>query len=82
LPTRAITLLTEAGIETVNEVVNTSREALLNIKGMGEKSLDGFMEALMEKVEVEIEVVEEVEFVDDDEEDTPTETEEEAETDA
>lgn len=60
LPTRVVNILVENGIETVNEVVNTSRESLLNIKGLGEKLLDEFMDALNEAVEIE-EVVEEVE---------------------
>ncbi|MCF7796481.1 MAG: transcription termination factor NusA [Lentisphaeria bacterium] len=60
LPTRVVNILVENGIETVNEVVNTSRESLLNIKGLGEKSLDEFMEVLNEVVEIE-EVVEEIE---------------------
>ncbi|MCF7801176.1 MAG: transcription termination factor NusA [Candidatus Marinimicrobia bacterium] len=60
LPTRVVNILVENGIETVNEVVNTSRESLLNIKGLGEKGLDEFMEVLNEAVEIE-EVVEEVE---------------------
>jgi len=61
LPKRVVNLLVENGIETVNEVINTSREALLGIKGLGEKSLDEFMQKLMEQVEVEVvEVVEEV----------------------
>lgn len=59
LPTRVVNILVENGIETVNEVINTSRESLLNIKGLGEKLLDEFLEALHEEVEIE-EVVEEV----------------------
>jgi len=72
LPQRVVSILSENGIDTVNEVVNTSREALLSLKGLGEKSLDDFMEALMEKVEVEVEVVEELVEVDDDSEDQNT----------
>ncbi len=65
LPARGTGILQENGIETVNEVVNTSREALLSLKGMGEKTLDSFMAALMEKVEIE--VVEEVVEIEDEE---------------
>lgn len=73
LPTRVVNILVENGIETVNEVVNTSRESLLNIKGLGEKSLDEFMEVLNEVVEIE-EVVEEVEVdVATEDEETPEE---------
>jgi len=78
LPVRPVTLLVDNGIETVNEVINTSREALLEIKGMGEKTLDTFMTALMEKVEVEV-VEEVVEVVDDEEEDEKEEKTAEAE---
>jgi N utilization substance protein A len=73
LPQRVVTILSENGIDTVNEVVNTSREILLSLKGLGEKSLDDFMTALLEKVEVEVEVVEEFVEVDDDSEDQDTE---------
>jgi len=73
LPQRVVTILSENGIDTVNEVVNTSREILLSLKGLGEKSLDDFMSALLEKVEVEVEVVEEFVEVDDDSEDQDTE---------
>lgn len=59
LPTRVVNILVENGIETVNEVINTSRDSLLNIKGLGEKLLDEFLEALHEAVEIE-EIVEEV----------------------
>ena len=52
----------------MNEVVNTSKEALLSLKGLGEKSLDEFMTALMEKVEVKVEVIEEVVEIDDSDE--------------
>ena len=38
---------------------------MLTFKGLGEKSLDEFMVALMEKVEVKVEVIEEVVEVDD-----------------
>ena len=65
LPKRVVTILAENGIDTVNEIVNTSRDALLSFKGLGEKSLDEFMAALMEKVEVKVEVIEEVVEVDD-----------------
>ena len=49
--------------------MNTSRDDLLSFKGLGEKSLDDFMTALMEKVEVKVEVIEEVVEVDDGSED-------------
>ena len=65
LPKRVVSILSENGIDTVNEVVNTSKEALLSFKGLGEKSLDEFMVALMEKVEVKVEVIEEVVEVED-----------------
>jgi DNA-directed RNA polymerase alpha subunit len=64
LPKRVVSILAENGIDTVNEVVNTSKEALLSLKGLGEKSLDEFMAALMDKVEVKVEVIEEVVEVD------------------
>ena len=73
LPARVVSILEENGIDTVNEVVNTSRETLLGLKGLGEKTLDDFMVALLEKVEVEVEVVEEVVEVDDGSEDQDTE---------
>jgi len=79
LPTRVVNILVENGIETVNEVVNTSRESLLSIKGLGEKLLDEFLEALHEEVEIE-EVVEEV-MVDVSEDDDETAEEVEANTD-
>ncbi|MEA3286455.1 MAG: transcription termination factor NusA [Candidatus Marinimicrobia bacterium] len=60
LPKRVVAILSENGIDTVNEIVNTTRETLLTLKGLGEKSLDDFMTALMEKVEVKVEVIEEV----------------------
>ena len=65
LPKRVVSILAENGIDTVNEVVNTSKDALLSFKGLGEKTLDEFMTALMEKVEVKVEVIEEVVEVDD-----------------
>lgn len=65
LPQRVVSILSENGIDTLNEVVNTSQDALLTIKGLGAKSLESFMEALMEKVEVKVEVIEEVVEVDD-----------------
>lgn len=77
LPARVVNLLVDNGIETVNEVVNTSREALLNIKGLGEKLLDEFMDALQEAVEIE-EVVEEV-LVEDIEDDATQEEMKESE---
>ena len=65
LPIRVVNILADNGFDTVNEVVNAKREDLLELKGLGEKSLDDFMTALMEKVEVEVEVIEEVVEVDD-----------------
>ncbi|NQV15231.1 transcription termination factor NusA [bacterium] len=64
LPQRVVSILAENGIDTVNEVVNTSQEALLSFKGLGTKSLEVFMAALMEKVEVKVEVIEEVVEID------------------
>ena len=73
LPQRVVSILSENGIDTVNEVVNTSRETLLSFKGLGEKSLDDFMTALLEKVQVEVEFVEELVEVDDGSEDQDSE---------
>jgi len=45
--------LMEAGIETVTEFLNTEKEDLLAIKGMGEKSLANFREELAQYVDME-----------------------------
>jgi len=69
LPKRVVSILAENGVDTVNEVVNTSKETLLTFKGLGEKTLDEFMQALLEKVEVKVEVIEELVEVDENTED-------------
>ncbi len=66
LPTRVVNILIDNGIETVDDVINTSRDALLSIKGLGEKTIDEFLAALMEQVEVQV-VEEIVEISDEDE---------------
>lgn len=54
--------LMEAGIETVSEFLNASEDELLEIKGMGEKSLENFREDLSEFVDLETgELLEEME---------------------
>ncbi|MCF7802963.1 MAG: transcription termination factor NusA [Candidatus Marinimicrobia bacterium] len=45
--------LMEAGIETVSEFINTDDEELLEVKGLGKKSLESFAEELSQKVDLE-----------------------------
>lgn len=45
--------LMEAGIETVSEFLNAEEEALLEVKGLGEKSLANFKSDLAEYVDLE-----------------------------
>ena len=45
--------LMEAGIETVTDFLNAEEENLLEVKGMGEKSLENFSEELSQYVDME-----------------------------
>lgn len=45
--------LMEAGIESVSEYLNSDEEDLVNIKGVGEKSLENFHEELAQYVDLE-----------------------------
>ena len=45
--------LMEAGIESVSEYLNADEEDLVNIKGLGEKSLENFHEELAQYVDLE-----------------------------
>jgi len=44
-------LLYSMGIETAEELLNTSREELISIKGMGEKTVDKIITTVTEAVE-------------------------------